>query len=185
MRKALDGLYSAGLWFSALAMITIGVLVLCQVIGRVLDRTLIFFGGDALGLAVPSLAEFGGFLFVASAFLAFPATFRTGGHVRVTLLSTALSEGLLTRALQVLVLTAAVALAGFATWHSGLQAFDSYTFGTPSYGTIPVPLWLPQTAMTLGLLIFLVSLLDDLVAVLMGQTPAYRLSELSRAEQGE
>ena len=48
---------------------------------------------DAIGLQVPSLAEIGGFLFVAAAFLALPATLRAAGHVRVTMLAKALPEG--------------------------------------------------------------------------------------------
>lgn len=185
MRKVLDGLYATGLWLAALCMIAIALMVLCQVIGRVLDRTLALLGADPIGFAIPSLAEFGGFLFVAAAFLALPATFRIGGHVRVTLLNSAIPDGFFLNAIQVLILCGAIGLAGFATWHSGLQALDSFKFGTLSYGVIPVPLWIPQTAMTAGLAVFLISLLDDLFALLSGRIPAYRLAEMARTEQGE
>lgn len=187
MRKALDGLYAAGLWLAAAAMVAIAVLVLAQVAGRVLDRLLGWTGAGAAGLAVPSLAEFGGFLFVAAAFLALPATLRAGTHVRVTLLATALRPGSLpARAVELAVLAAAAALAAFASWHSGVQAWDSWVFGTVSYGMIPVPLWLPQGAMTAGLGLFCLSLLDELATAAAGGTPTFRAAESSRdVAQGE
>lgn len=184
MRRTLDGLYAAGLLLAAIAMVGIGVLVLLQVAGRVIDRFLVFVGSAPLGLAIPSLAEFGGFLFVAAASLALPATLRAGQHVRVTFLALALRPGPAQRVLETAVLVGAAGLAGFASWHSGLQALDSWQFGSLSYGMIPVPLWIPQGAMTVGLALLLVSLVDELVALLRGDIPAFRQAELGRARSG-
>ena len=181
MRKALDRLYAAGLLLAAVSMVAIAAMVLMQVAGRVIDRALILVGSAPLGLAIPSLAEFGGFLFVAAASLALPATLRAGQHVRVTFLALALKPGPALRMLEAVVLMAASGLAGFASWHSGLQALDSWQFGSLSYGMIPVPLWIPQGAMTLGLALLLVALLDEFAASLRGDTPAFRQAELGRA----
>jgi TRAP-type C4-dicarboxylate transport system permease small subunit len=183
MRGFLDTLYRSGLGLSALAFVAIAGLVLLQVMGRVLDRLLTALGLDAVGFAIPSLAEFGGFLFVAAAFLAMPATLRTGGHVRVTLLSAALPGA--ARATEILVIAGAVGLAAFAAWHSTLKVADSLKVHAVSYGTIPVPLWLPQAAMALGLILFLVALVDELVTALRGGTPSFRAAEAARAVQGE
>ena len=179
MRRTLDWLYGAALVASALAMVTIAVLVFAQIAGRVVDRFLLATGGTALGLQVPSLAEIGGFLFVASAFLALPATLRSAGHVRVTMLARALPAPA-ARVLTVLVLAAALALAVFATWHAALQVLDSWQFNSVSYGVIPIPLWLPQGVMTLGLGVFALALLDELVAALTGD-PAFVRAEADRS----
>ncbi len=184
MRQALDRLYAAGLVLSAIAMVTIAVMVLAQVLGRITDRTLLWMGRDAIGLAVPSLAEIGGFLFVASAFLALPATLKAGNHVRVTLLAQAIRKGPVARVMEVLVLIGAAALAGFATWNSGLQVLDSWQFGSVSFGMVRVPLWLPQGAMTAGLALFLICLLDELMLSLSGRTPAFRAAEQARSQTG-
>lgn len=179
MRRALDLIYAGALALSALALVAIAALVFVQIAGRILDRSLLTLGRHAVGLQVPSLAEIGGFLFVASAFLALPATLRGAGHVRVALLARALPPGP-SRALTALVLTAALALAGFAAWHSGLQALDSWRFASVSYGVVRVPLWIPQGAMTLGLGIFALALLDELTLCLRGATPAFLSAEETR-----
>lgn len=179
MRRALDGLYKAALIASALSMLAIALLVLLQVTGRIVDRVLSATGGQPLGLAVPSLAEIGGFLFVAAAFLALPSTLRAGVHVRVTMLTQALPRGL-ARVLMAATLLAATALALFAAWHSGVQALDSWTFSSVSYGMVRIPLWLPQGAMTLGLAIFALALIDETLAALRGATPAFAAAETAR-----
>jgi hypothetical protein len=65
MRRALDLTYAAAMVASAAALVTIAVLVFVQIAGRILDRVLVAAGREAIGLQVPSLAEIGGFLFVA------------------------------------------------------------------------------------------------------------------------
>ena len=184
MRRVLDRIYIAALWLAGLAMLSIAVLVFLQVAGRVLDRGMALAGAEPLGFAIPSLAEFGGFLFVAAAFLALPATFRAGVHVRVTLLGGVL-PGALARWVEIAVIAGAAALAGFAAWHSGAQVADSLKFSSVSYGTIPVPLWIPQAAMTAGLGLMLTALVDELVVALRGGVPSYRAAELERAASGE
>lgn len=179
MRKTLDGLYLGAMIAAVLAMVSIAVLVFVQIAGRITDRVLTWAGADALGIAVPSLAEIGGFLFVAAAFLALPKTLRAGGHVRVTMLSGHLPP----RAAHVMatvVLMAAFAFGVFAAWHAGLQALDSWTFNSVSFGMIRIPLWIPQGVMTIGLAVFAIALLDELVTALGGRDPAYRRAEKAK-----
>ena len=183
MRKALDAVYGAALVGACLAMIAIATLVLIQVLGRVIDRGLVMLGASRIGISIPSLAEIGGFLFVAAAFLALPATLRAAGHVRVTLLLRFLGP-LGNRILAALVLILASGLAGFAAWHATLQAIDAYNLGRVSYGLIRIPLWVPQSVMALGLVIFTLALVDELVAALRGRDPAFREAERQREEEG-
>lgn len=178
MRKALDALYNSALVGACVAMVVIALLVLVQVLGRVIDRMADWLGLERFGLAVPSLAEIGGFLFIAAAFLALPATLRGAGHVRVTLALRGVGpagERLLTLA----VLLAGLGLAGFAGWYLGVQALASLARGSVSYGLIPIPLWIPQAVMTLGMFIFVVALLDEFLAALRGE-PAFRAAENAR-----
>lgn len=179
MRKALDALYGAALFGACLAMAVIAALVFVQVLGRVVDRIAVLFGMDRYGFAIPSLAEIGGFMFVASAFLALPAALRAAGHVRVTLALRwigATGE----RAMTVLVLAIALGLTTFAAWAVGVQTLASYERGSVSYGLIAIPLWLPQAVMTTGIVIFAVALLDELLIVLRGGEAAFRQAERRR-----
>lgn len=183
MRKALDALYGAALFGACLAMVVIASLVFVQVIGRVIDRLAVLLGMGRLGFAVPSLAEIGGFLFVAAAFLALPATLRSAGHVRVTIVLRWFGPKS-DRVLTVFVLLVALGLACFASWAAGWQAYSSFERGSVSYGLIAIALWIPQAVMTLGLVIFAIAILDELVAVVTGGEAAFRTVERNR-EVGE
>ena len=42
-----------------------------------------------------------------------------------------------------------------------------------SKGLLAIPLWVPQSAMGLGLLILTIALVDEFIGILRGQTPSY------------
>lgn len=179
LRRTLDRIYDAGFVLAALALVAIAALVLVQVAGRVIDRSLIAAGFEPLGIAITSLSEMGGFLFVGAAFLALAGTLRAGGHVRVTMLTDTLPAPL-ARFLAALVLLAALGLCGFALYSAFVQARDSYTFEAVSFGMAKVPLWVPQAVMVAGLALLALALADELLMVLRGQTPASRRAELAK-----
>lgn len=183
MRRVLDRLYDGALWLAAAAFALIALLVLLQILGRLVDRAARFVGMPPPGWTIPSLAEFGAFLFTGAVFLGLAGTLRAGGHVRVKLLVQALPDSA-TRWLGVAVCAAAAALAAFATWSSALQALDSLQFGSLSYGVIPIPLAIPQGVMTVGLALFCVALIDAMVTLARGGVPAYRAAE-TRTEEAE
>lgn len=179
MRKALDALYGAALVGACLSMIVIATLVFIQVMARVVDRIVVLFGMPRYGFIIPSLAEIGGFLLVASAFLALAATLRSAGHVRVTLLLRyfgATGDRIATA----FALAVGLGLATFAAWAISLQTFASFSRGSVSYGIFAIPLWIPQGVMTVGIVIFAIALLDELIAVLRGGDAAFREAERSR-----
>lgn len=179
MRKVLDMLYGVTFLGACLALIALVALVSVQVGARVLDRGAVFIGMQRFGFAVPSIAEIGGFLFVASVFLALPYSIRTAGHVRVTLLLRFLSpRG--DKIATVLTLVAAAGLAAFAAWSIGMQTIISYQRGSISFGIIPIPLWIPQSVMCFGLAAFLVAILDELITALFGDGPMFRKIERER-----
>jgi len=183
MRRILDGIYASALMAACVAMGTIAALVLAQILGRLVDRGLMLAGATPLGLTIPSLSDFGGFLFVAVATLALPATFRSGGHIRVTLLLR-VGGARTGRAMAAFALLTGLAMGGFAAWYSGLQVWDSWRFNSVSFGMVRVPLWIPQGVMTLGFALLVLALLDDLITLLRGQTPAFRQAEANRSEGG-
>jgi TRAP-type C4-dicarboxylate transport system permease small subunit len=179
IRRLLDRLYDAGFVLAALALVAIAVLVLVQVTGRVIDKAMLAIGQEPVGIAITSLSEFGGFLFVGAVFLALAGTLRAAGHVRVTMLTQSVPPGL-RRALAGLVLVLALGLGGFALYSTGVQAWDSWTFDAVSFGMAKFPLWIPQGVMVLGLVIFWIALLDEALAVLRGQDPAFLRAEAEK-----
>jgi len=176
LRRTLDRLYDSGFVLAALALVAIAGLVLVQVAGRVIDRSLIAMGREPVGIAITSLSELGGFLFVGAAFLALAGCLRAGGHVRVTMLTDNLPAPL-ARPLAALVVVAALGLCGFALYSAFVQARDSYSFDAVSFGMAKFPLWVPQAVMVAGLMLLALALVDELVTLVRGDTPAWRRAE--------
>ncbi|MGP4842723.1 TRAP transporter small permease [Marinobacter sp. 1Y8] len=168
MRNALNAFYRFGGALSALQLTAIMVMVVLQVLGRVLDRVLVWVGADALGLNIPGLSELAAFLLLGATFFGLAYTFWQGGHIRVTLLVQHLPLPV-QRFMDVAMVLVAAAITAFAAWNSAWLTYDSYDFGDLSIGMVPVPLWIPQLGMVLGLLWLLIALLDALVSLLTGR----------------
>ncbi|WP_172299166.1 TRAP transporter small permease [Pseudoruegeria sp. HB172150] len=179
MRTFLDRLYSASLMLSAVAFACIALLVLAQILGRLTDRFARWIGAAPPGFTVPSLAEIGGFLFLSAVFMGLAGTLTAGGHVRVTLLTRKLPDGP-ARWTSTLVSLGATGIAVFATWSSAIQAWDSWAFGSVSYGMVKVPLWLPQGFMTLGLALLTVAVIDAAITQFKGGIPPHLQAEADR-----
>ncbi|WP_295811727.1 TRAP transporter small permease [uncultured Nitratireductor sp.] len=182
MRKILDGLYGAAEWLAMAALCVIAILVFAQVLGRVVDTVFALFGLPPYGFLVPSLAEIAGFLLVGASFMALAGSLRGGAQIRVTLGLAAMPEGM-RRVAEVFVLVVGAALAGFFFYYAAKLSLDSHRFNELSYGIVAIPLWIPQAFMALGLGIFAIALLDDLVAALRGRPASYLANEDGAAEE--
>lgn len=183
MRALLNGLYRLSGVLAAVCLVTIAILVVLQVGGRLLDGALKLFGGEALGLLVPSLAEIAGFLLVGASFLALAQTLRMGDHIRVSILLQNVPEKF-ARVLEVWSLAVASLLACYFTWHVALMVLDSYAYNEVSFGIIPIPLWIPQSVMTLGVGVFSIALLDDLFSAILGRKPSYLVADRTDVIEG-
>lgn len=172
MRKALNTLYQAATALAACCLLIIATLVALQVLGRIVDYLMTVGGLEPFRFQVPSLAEIAGFLLVGASFLALAGTLRNNDHIRVNMLLQAVPAGV-ARLLNIWVIAIALAFAGFFTWNAAQLALDSYKFDETSYGVIPIPLVYPQAIMTMGLLVFTISLLDDLIVALTGRAPSF------------
>lgn len=161
-------MYRFGGYVSAFQLVFIMLMVVLQVLGRLLDAALLGLRMEPLGLQVPGLAELAGFLLLGATFTGLAYTLTVGGHIRVDLLHRTLPASA-RRALDILVTLIALAITGYGTWFSVLLAFDSYDFGDVSIGMVPVPLWMPQAVMVLGLAWLLIALLDVLSGLITGR----------------
>lgn len=164
--RVLDALYRAGGVLAAIFLAIIAALTLAQIIGRL------------LGILVPAAAEFAGFAMAASSFLALAQTLRTGGHIRVSLLTARLSPGA-RRAVECWCLLLATAMIGFFAWFSVTLVWESYAFGDVSTGIVAIPLWIPQLGMAFGVVLLEIAFIEELIRVLRGLPPTYE-----RAEEG-
>lgn len=181
MRAILDGLYKGSSAAAAVCLCIIASLVLVQVCGRILDSLLRVVDMPIVGITVPSLNEIAGFLFVGATFLALAPTLRKADHIRVSMLIKAVPLGF-RPVLETVVLIIATAIAAYAAYHGILQVVDSIQFSTVSFGTIPIALWIPQSALAAGLVVFAIALADELVAVIRTGTPTYQAHEDAKSE---
>ena len=148
-------IYRATGWLAVVFFASILILVLANVLGR------------QIGVAFRSADEFAGYCMSASAFLGLAATFRARMHVRVTLLSDMVRPPWKNR-LETACLAAAVGLLLYLSWHVCFMTYESWDFEEKTPGIIPLPLWLPQSGMALGLLAFTLAFVEALWHCLRG-----------------
>ncbi|WP_325895353.1 TRAP transporter small permease [Grimontia sp. NTOU-MAR1] len=161
MKRALY-LLSGGL--SGFFIVLIMLIILAQIIGRM------------MGFIVPSAEDFSGYALAASTFFGLAYTFREGGHIRVNLAIQRLPESL-QRPLETLVLTLAFLLLCFCSYYCTYMVWESYDFEEVTHGYIPIPLWIPQVPLAVGMIAFNLAVLDSLIGNIRGITPHYKQLE--------
>ncbi len=70
-------------------------------------------------------------------------------------------------------------------WAVTKFVYQSWQFNEVAQGLIKLPIWIPQTSFVLGVLIFLVAIIDELILVLKNQKPTYQLAEEERPAKGD
>ncbi len=172
MRRALDIVYDASAAFAALCLAAICVVMLAQAFGR------------EVGLLVRGADDITAWLCAAASFFALGHTFRKGELVRMGLCIDMLGTRS-RRWAELIALSITTVCVGYMTWAAISFVYDSWRFNEVAQGLIKIPIWIPQLSFALGVLILLVAVLDELVAVLRFQTPAYQLAEEERRARGE
>jgi len=181
MRRLLDGIYRASGALAATFLVAICIVVLLQVGCNAIDAVIKLAGGTPIGLVIPSYAEFAGFFLAASSFLALASSLRAGAHIRVLVVLDRMPAGL-RRAMEYWSLGVATATSGYFAWFTLSLVAESLEYNDLSPGIVPVPLWIPQAAMALGLVILTIAFVDDLVAVAGGRAPSYASTEAQASE---
>ena len=123
-------------------------------------------------------------LCAASAFLALGHTFRRGELVRIGLLIDALPPRI-RRPLALGALALTVVFVGYMLYAVARFVFESWKFSEVAQGLIKIPIWIPQLSLVIGVLIFLIAVVDEWIAVLRGETPVYRRAEEARRAAGD
>jgi len=162
--RLLDRLYAAGAILAAVFLVLIAALTLSQVIGRM------------IGVLIPDAGDLAGYAMAAATFLALAHTFRSGGHIRVNLLLLHVPRPL-RHVLECWCLILLAVLGGLFTAFSVMMVVESFTLGDVSTGMMPIPLWIPQSSMALGALLFELAVIEETVRVLRGDEPRYERSE--------
>ena len=154
LRTFLDRLYTAGGIIAALFLIAILGLILIQMVAR---WTAEIF---------PGAPDYAGYCMAAASFFAFAHALNRGAHIRVSILLNAVS----TKArffLEVWCFAIGTALAWYFVYYAIKTTYWSWKFHDVSQGQDATPLWIPQSAMVLGAILFGIALTDNLISLLL------------------
>ncbi|WP_299345647.1 TRAP transporter small permease [uncultured Maritalea sp.] len=166
MRTVLDRIYLAAGSLSAICILTICVIVTMQVVFNLITKLL----GTQFAYTIPSYADFAGFLLAAASFLALSYTLKHDGHIRVTLFRDMI-KGPIGHLIEITTLLICAAGAAFMTYSMFGHLMESIEYGDVSTGIIPIPLWIPQSTLLLGLALFTLALIDNTVIAILGKKP--------------
>ena len=164
MRKIFDNLY----YFSAVAagfcLAAMTALILCQIVGR------------WFGVVIPSTEDFSGYLVAGAFSLGLAYSFRRGALIIVTLLISNLT-GKVRFLMEFVAISVMAALSLFLVWYFGYIVYESYIYKELTQGYIPILLWIPQMPVFIGLIIFSIAIVDDLIQLLCNGEPSYKRCE--------
>ena len=172
MRRFLDRLYFGAGVLAAAAIAGICVLMIAQAAGR------------EAGILIPGADDIVAWLCAASAFLALGHTFRAGDLVRVGVFLDRLPPRARWGA-EILALGITAVFTAYMLWAVVRFVYDSWQFNEVAQGLIKVPIWIPQMSFLVGVVIFFIAVLDELVTVLRNGKPAYQIAEEARRAAGD
>ena len=174
MRRHLTKLYNVSGAFAAILIFAICLLVSAQVIANLITKLF----GTSVALTIPSYADFSGYFLAASSFMALAYTFKHDGHIRVLLVRDTLKANLKNTVDRFVLFIAAVT-ASYMTYYMALLTLEAYEFGDQSFGIVAIPLFIPQFFVFLGLLIFSISIIDNLFSSIKPEETTPDEQELS------
>ena len=130
---------------------------------------------------MPGTDAYAGYCMAGAGFLALAHTLKRGEHIRVTLILERLS-GRAHRALSLWAFAAGAVLALLFAYYSIRLAYQSYDFNDISTANDATPLWLPQSLMAIGTLVFAIAMIDELVLEIAGKRRVVVPAEALRNE---
>jgi TRAP-type C4-dicarboxylate transport system permease small subunit len=154
VRSILDRIYFACGVVAALFLIAILALIVVQMLAR------------WTGEVFPGAPDYAGYCMAAASFYAFAYALNHGAHIRVSILLNAVGGGA-RRWLETWCFAIASGLAWYFVYYACKATYWSWKFHDISQGQDATPLWIPQTSMVIGSIIFAIALTDHLIHVLI------------------
>lgn len=164
MRKFLERLYYLSAVLAGFCLAAMTLLILSQIVGR------------WFGVIIPSTEDFSGYLVASSFALGLAYSFRKGSIIRVTLLIGRF-QGRRRFLVESFAMLMMVLMTVFIVWYFGYIVYESYDFQEVTQGYISIPLWIPQLPVFIGLLIFGIAVIDDVIALLLSGETSYMIQE--------
>ena len=146
----LKNIYRFSGYIAAIFLILVAVFILTGIASRI------------FGFYIRGLAEYSGYCMAASSFFALSYTFVEGGHIRITLFLEKVS-GVKKKFLENWCLIIASFYSGYLAFYFLKMLKISYEFQERSEGADEILIWIPQTSVALGSLIFFVCVFHQFI----------------------
>ena len=148
-RDFLDRIYRTAGYVAAAFLVLILCLVALQMVAR------------WVGLNVAGASDITGYSMAAASFLAFPYSLNNGSHIRVSLLLNA--AGRYKWHVELWCWAVATVFTFIFAWFAVKLTYESNKWNEISGGQDAWPLWIPQTAMAIGTVLFAICAIDNLI----------------------
>jgi len=149
----LNKLYKFSGYLAAFFLIFVAVFILIGISSRI------------FGFYIRGLAEYSGYCMAAASFYALAFTFVEGGHIRITLFLEKTSP-LYRKFLETWCLIIASIFSGYLSFYLWKMLIISYDFQERSEGADEILIWIPQTSVAVGSLIFFIAVFHQLILII-------------------
>ena len=146
--KFLNSFYKYSGYIASFFLILILVFIFTGIASRV------------FGFYIRGLTEYSGYSLATASFLALAYTFNENGHIRITLFLEK-AEGRVLKFLSIWCLAISTFFSGFLAFYFIKMWIVSIQLGERSQGADEILLWIPQTGVAIGAIIFFVCILHN------------------------
>ena len=148
--KYLKIVYRFSGYIAAFFLIFVAVFILIGISSRI------------FGFYIRGLAEYSGYCMAAASFFALAYTFIEGGHIRITLFLEK-TVNLKRYVLELWCLIVASYFSGYLAFYFIKMLIISYKFQERSEGADEILIWIPQTNVALGSIVFFICIFHQLI----------------------
>ena len=149
LEKSLNNVYKFSGYIAAAFLVLVAVFILIGIFSRI------------FGFYIRGLAEYSGYCMASASFFALAYTFVEGGHIRITLFLEKLSAKK-KYLIEIWCLAIASFFSGYLAFYFIKMLIISYKFQERSEGADEILIWIPQTSLAFGSLIFFICILHHL-----------------------
>ena len=150
LNNILKSIYNYSGYIAAGFLVLVAIFILTGIISRI------------FGFYIRGLAEYSGYCMAASSFFALAYTFYDKAHIRITLFLEKL-EGKKRKFIELWCLSVGSFFSGFMAFYFIKMTIVSIKFKERSEGADEILIWIPQTSLAIGSLIFFICVFHHLV----------------------
>lgn len=156
---------------SSICIIIITILILAEIIARK------FFNYGFL-----FVLEITTYLLAISWFFSAAYTLRTGGHIRVDILTSIIKSDRVLRFLEIFATILGIILSLIFFRALLILASDSYFFNKTSFSPLRTPLYIPQTFLVIGMFFMLIQMIMRLILLLINEKTELSVKDFKKNE---